>query len=322
MSWVLMYYTWDRENSDVIDMRQRFQRVIYDLRSVRGTAAKPALVQPNRKCQMKLDGVIDLSQNLNVNSIDFIDYIGHKIFITVIFSVPFLIGLAYYYSYLSYFGINHLMQTFPNFIFLIQAILPMTAVFLTIFLFLYMMGITDRILNKSLVKSKSKYFLIMDGFLYIITYYLAIEYIFPRFSPPYAESVINCFFAGILIFSFLWNYWLNEKIKNFTNTTKININQIYVIFFIIILLLLIFTGSFKGKIDARKTVEDANGRFIDFEWKGISPIEIDGKELVLITYHEGNYYVVIHQNPAPEFPKVFIIPDDEINLAIIRKSIN
>jgi len=263
--------------------------------------------------------VIDLSQNLNANNKNFIDYIGHKIFITIVFSVLFLIGLAYYYSYLSYFGITHLIRTFPIFIFLIQAILPITAVFFIIIALLYMTGISDKILNRSLMKSKSKYILIMDGIYNIVFYYLAIEYILPQFYPPYGKNVIKCFFAGLLIFSFMWRYWLNEKIKNFTNTAKININQIYAIFFIIILLLLISTASFKGKIDARKTVEDANSRFIDFEWKGISPVEIDGKKLVLITYHEGNYYAVIHQNPAPEFPKVFVIPDDQINLAIIKK---
>ena len=269
---------------------------------------------------MKLDRVIDLSQNLNEKNKDFIDYVGHNIFITVIFSVLFLIGLFYYASYFGYFGINHLMLTFPIFAFLIQAIIPTIIIFVIIIIFLYIMGIADKILNISLMKPKSKlkYVYIFEGILNIITYFLAIEYIFPRFSTPYAENFINYFFAGILIFSFIWNYWLNEKIKNFTNKTKININQIYTILFIIILLILIFTGSLKGKMEAINTIEDANGRFIDFEWKGISPVEIEEKKLVLITYHEDNYYVAIHQNPAPEFPKVFIIPDDQINLAIIK----
>lgn len=256
-----------------------------------------------------------MSQNLNVNIKDFIDYIGCKIFIAIIFSILFLTGLAYYYSYFSYFGITHLIRTFPIFIFLIQAILPITTVFFMIIILKYMVWASDKILNR-----KVKYILIIvDGIYNILIYYFAIEYIFPIFYSQYGGNAINYFFAGILIFYFIWKYWLDEKIKNFANTTKININQIYAIFFIIILLLLISTASFKGKIDARKTVEDANSRFIDFEWNGISPVEIDGKELVLITYHEGNYYAVIHQNPAPEFPKVFIIPDDQINLAIIRK---
>jgi hypothetical protein len=171
-------------------------------------------------------------------------------------------------------------------------------------------------------KSKLKYFYILDGILYIILYFLAIEYVFPRFSFPFTENFINFFIAVLLIYSFIWNYWLNEKIKDFSNKTKININQIYTILFIIILLILIFSGSLKGKMDAINTIEDANGRFIDFEWKGISPVEIEEKKLILITYHEDNYYVTIHQNPAPEFPKVFIIPDDQINLAIIKRQID
>lgn len=269
---------------------------------------------------MKLDGVIELPQNSNENNKSFIDYIGHKIFVTTVFSVLFLIGLAYFNSYLSYFGINHLIQTFPIFFFLIKAILPIIAVLLVIILILYLMGFTEKKLRKDTIKTK--YHLIVNIILYTITYYLASAHIFPLFSPSYAENAINYFFAWILILSLMWNYWLNEKVKNIINRTTVNINQVYAIFFIIVLLLLIFTGSFKGKIDARQMIEGANGKFIDFEWKGLSPVEIDGKELVLITYHEGNYYVVIHQKHAADDPNVFIIPDDKINLAIIRKSID
>ena len=90
-----------------------------------------------------------MSQNLNVGIKDFIDYIGHKMFITIIFSVLFLTGLAYYYSYFSYFGVIHLIQTFPIFIFLIQAILPITAVFFMIIILKYMILASDKTLNPS-----------------------------------------------------------------------------------------------------------------------------------------------------------------------------
>jgi hypothetical protein len=89
---------------------------------------------------MKLDRVIDLSQNLNEKNKDFIDYVGHNIFITVIFSVLFLIGLFYYASYYGYFGIGDLMLKLPIFAFLVQAIIPTISIFVLIILLLYIMG--------------------------------------------------------------------------------------------------------------------------------------------------------------------------------------
>lgn len=260
-----------------------------------------------------------LSQNLNENIIAFIDYFGRKLFITVIFSILFLIGLVNVYSYLNYFGINHLIVDLPIFYFLIQAVLPIVAVLFIILLFLYVLGGIHKLLNLTPKRSKYKSIFIMEIIYSIIFYYFASEYIFPSFSPSYALIFINYSFAGVLIFSLIWKYWLNKIIINFSNKNEINMNQIYAMFFIFILILLIFTGTFKGKIDARNIVEDSNGRFIDFDWKENTPEEINNKELVLITYQKGNYYVVNHQNPAPEFPKVFIIHDDNINFATIRK---
>lgn len=263
-----------------------------------------------------------MSQNLNEDYKSFIDHIGRKMFVTVIFSVIFLIGLAYIDSYLSYFGINHLITDLPIFCFLIQAILPIIFVLFLIIFIIYITVVFDKLLKKRSGKLKPKYSMIRYLIFYVTFYYFATEYIFPPVYPPYAKNFINSIFLGVLISTFIWMYWSEKIIKiinNFLNKNNMSINQIYTIFLVVILVLLIATGSLKGKIDARNVVEGSNVRFIDFEWKEITPEGIDGKELVLITYREGNYYVVIHQTPAPEFPKVFIIPDDKINFAIIRR---
>lgn len=61
---------------------------------------------------------------------------------------------------------------------------------------------------------------------------------------------------------------------------------------------------------------------INFCLNESSPIfeEMGGKELILIIHQEGKYYIVNKQKPAPENPKVYIIPDDQIKFASIIRS--
>jgi hypothetical protein len=47
--------------------------------------------------------------------------------------------------------------------------------------------------------------------------------------------------------------------------------------------------------------------------------EIDGKELSLIIYHNSKYFVVNSEYPAPEFPKVYVVPDEQVRVAIIGR---
>ena len=58
---------------------------------------------------------------------------------------------------------------------------------------------------------------------------------------------------------------------------------------------------------------------INFSWKENPLSEIEGKELILIIHSEGKYYVVEKQKPAPEFPEVYIIPDEQVEFAVVKK---
>lgn len=91
-----------------------------------------------------------------------------------------------------------------------------------------------------------------------------------------------------------------------------------VIFLIIFLMIPMIVGEYHAK----QLIEgDEDQLFmINFSWKEKSPKDIDGKELMFIIHQEGKYYVVNKQKPAPQYPEVYIIPDEQIKFAVIKKS--
>jgi hypothetical protein len=47
--------------------------------------------------------------------------------------------------------------------------------------------------------------------------------------------------------------------------------------------------------------------------------EIDGKELILVLYHNGKYYIANKERPAPAFPKIYVVPDEQIKVAVLSR---
>ena len=91
---------------------------------------------------------------------------------------------------------------------------------------------------------------------------------------------------------------------------------------LIFLLLSLIISCYLGDQCAKKVVEgEADKVFmINFSWKENPPKDMEGKELILIIHQEGKYYVVNKQKPAPKYPEVYIISDDQIKFAVIKKS--
>jgi len=78
-------------------------------------------------------------------------------------------------------------------------------------------------------------------------------------------------------------------------------------------------GSHHAKIGVEATGYGAVS--IRFETKASFPESLEDMNLILIIYHNGNYYVMERQNPLPRYPKVYIVPDDQIEFAV-QKRIN
>jgi len=94
-----------------------------------------------------------------------------------------------------------------------------------------------------------------------------------------------------------------------------------VAFSIIFLCISLALSSNLGVTHAIHLIEgDGDNTFsINFTWKENPSTEIEGKELILIIHSEGKYYVIEKQKPAPEFPEVYIIPDEQVEFAVVKK---
>lgn len=75
-----------------------------------------------------------------------------------------------------------------------------------------------------------------------------------------------------------------------------------------------------GEIHATKVIEGTlyNSMVISLEFKDGTNFQ-EGKELILIMYHNGKYYIVERQHKAPKYPSVHIISDTEIAVATIKR---
>lgn len=85
--------------------------------------------------------------------------------------------------------------------------------------------------------------------------------------------------------------------------------------------LLIFGARYIGSYIGERAIEGESytSIMIVFTWKDTPPPEMQDKSLILILHNGGKYYVVEKQNPASKSPAVFIIPDDLVKYASIKK---
>ena len=166
------------------------------------------------------------------------------------------------------------------------------------------------------------------GWFYTQSYFLrlGIQYEFLDLSPTYylikavlIEYIILVIIMIILLIyltkiSRYYNKLLNLKKDNFLVFSLI----IILISFMFLNISMIFSG-YVGEVHATRMIEGKNPYIsINISWNENPMIEIDNKELILILHNEGNYYIVNKQYPAPEFPEIYVISDDQIKYAVIK----
>jgi len=87
--------------------------------------------------------------------------------------------------------------------------------------------------------------------------------------------------------------------------------------------LILFASSYLGRLSATDSIENpAPGTAtIQLKWKEKSvPPELQDRKLFFIFYQNGNYYVTPFEKPFPKSPRVFVIPEIEIQYAISSKT--
>lgn len=80
-----------------------------------------------------------------------------------------------------------------------------------------------------------------------------------------------------------------------------------------ILILSVFSSYF-GQTHGGKTIDGtiSNTIVVNIQTKGSIEQATKDKTLFLVMHRNGNYYLVEKENPAPKHPKVYIIPDNQV----------
>ena len=85
--------------------------------------------------------------------------------------------------------------------------------------------------------------------------------------------------------------------------------------------ILIFSARVSGGYIGKKAVEGKSygSLRIVFIWKDSPLLEVQDKELLLIIHNGGKYYVVKQEDPASDSPEIYIIPDELVKYASLRR---
>jgi hypothetical protein len=164
------------------------------------------------------------------------------------------------------------------------------------------------------------------GWLYTQEYFsrIGIQYESLNLSTSFFLSkAVWPFIVMFFLFLVLYFIIIYKEIDLKENQNRyFSISTIMVLIIILFLLISSNMACYFGEQHGKRLVEgEKNDVFmINFSWKENPPKDIEGKELILIIHQDGKYYVVNKQKPAPEYPEVYIIPDDQIKFAIIKKS--
>ena len=87
------------------------------------------------------------------------------------------------------------------------------------------------------------------------------------------------------------------------------------------MMLVLLVSRYLGGLHARKTVDGSlhNVISIDINTKKTFPIDLSAKQLILILYRNGRFYVVEKEKEASEFPKVYLVPDSQVEYAVQQR---
>lgn len=219
-------------------------------------------------------------------------YIEPATLVTVTIGAIYLIGWFFSLSYYNRLNINSFFYDFTLLYHFKMAFLP-----IYISGFILVISLSGKSNNTKISAFRRNLIYLFCGML-IIVFGIRMD-------------VLLLTISGALILVIIF-YVSMKKHSIFDTSNKSNLITLFVIFFVTTIM---FAG-FLGDIVAQNHAE---GKYIIvFDWKGESPKEIGGKDLVLIDIREGNYYVIERQKTVNEQSEVYLIPKNRIEFATLK----
>ncbi len=144
--------------------------------------------------------------------------------------------------------------------------------------------------------------------------------IIPFLLPGTSEFGSLDFYIGLgfvvcPVIAIVWLSWNKKSIGHLLRQAE------PVIVLILVIPIMTVAARTIGEFHGRKTIQgDPQYTYtVSFAWKEAPIQELEGKELILIVYQDSQYYVAIREKPAPAFPKVYVVPVDQLKHAVVSR---
>lgn len=224
--------------------------------------------------------------------------------ISIVIGIIYSSGFYYSFNYLSYFNLYDFESlSIPPIYYIVNAALPTISSILILSLLLFEVPDLPPRFNNVIHNFPVLIFLPLIS---VIAYHR--EIISGIFGVMH--GIIMPFTLFIFCISLLWN---KLSIQDFILMYDFKMQV-----FCIVALTLLFVSTV-GIVGHWKATSITQGdTIIVFNWNGNPPEGIDNKDLVPIFHHDGIYYVTERIKPAPKNPIVHIIPDNQVESAVIK----
>lgn len=236
-----------------------------------------------------------------------ISYFESAFVIAGITAVGYILGWAYTDGYLSRLGIHHRSIEFPTSYYILESLPGIMAA-----IFLYFLSY-----GKAFASVNPKVRPFLRNAYYPITALLMVYYTF--------QQLAGWLFYLILGSSVLLTivYVVNSLSRRETDALGVLPKSIAGKLTALAGLVVggVLVSGLVGDFQAGKTVEGSLHNTIRIQLKTKQPISQleSAKTLILILHHDNNYYITKQESPAPKFPDVYIIPDDQVEFVTLTK---
>ena len=232
------------------------------------------------------------------------EYIEPATIITLTIGAVYYVGWSYTNGYFERLGIQHDSLEFPTSFYLMRGFLPVLVSAIVV----YWAFSGTRVSKQTRANAA-------QGNVPILL--LAALLLLEGFTKPSVRIYLFAA-AGLILVAFIMCSWQKTSLSQRIQKSP-PLGRIFIL--LMLIAVSVVTANFLGQHDAARSVEGAlrNGVLVRFAWKGEVRPELENKAFVLILHRDGKYYVVGLESPAPEFPKVYIVPDEQIKLAVIQR---
>lgn len=235
------------------------------------------------------------------------------IIIAVLTSCLYFFGYGLLISYYGNLSISINFLTIPLLDYLTAGLSPLLVVFSIVVLSIWFWSQNPENYENSRSYKKIVIFgNIFFAFKVCIIYYVVVfDFI--------SNVIIKILIVILLLISFIYPTFKNKSVLSFYGS-----NLIYKLILVSILIIFVYSsGCILGNLAAEKTIHGTSSHSNEVQQlilKDKTITEIENINLILVLINENKYYFIEKNVTITRYPKLYIIPNDQIEIVILKST--